>query len=474
MKKASFMAGALALVFTLTGAITSSVRAQTIVPPPNSDPFYVPPAGYASLPNGMILSDRTINAEYLLPFLSTNVTNQLGSAGAALLPAISTLQNLKINAYQVLYKSTDSNNQPVAEVVTILVPQETWSGSGTRPLVAFESAEDSVSNICEPSYTLRAGLLGQPASQASGSQLDMLLGLIPLTEGYAVAIADYEGPQSEWLAGAQAGHAVLDGIRAALHYAPDGLSSTTPVGLSGYSGGGGAGGGAAALRQVYAPELNIVGATVGAASNSDLSVVYKANDGTLEEGILPQAVVGLSRAYPNAGVAQYFNAAGNQLLAAAANQNQCLITQAITFAFDGPLENYTINPSVNLVNSPPGGILFPVNSLVDQPLVPDMPILNYNDEFDGFVPVTGDNEVALKYCKAGANVEVMRTSTPLPFSNGTPVGVVVHGIAAIEGALPALHYLTNRFKGLPPRNDCPYSVLWSVNDGMPYQALNTQ
>ena len=76
-----------------------------------------------------------------------------------------------------------------------------------------------------------------------------------LTMGWAVVVPDYEGPDSQWTAGTQAGHAVLDGIRAALRFGPAGLAGpSTPVGLWGYSGGAQATARATELQPGYAPD----------------------------------------------------------------------------------------------------------------------------------------------------------------------------------------------------------------------------
>lgn len=460
--------GAVLALLSAAAAATFSAQAQSTIPAPGDDPFYVPPAGYQSLPNGSVLASRGIDAEYLAPFFSTSVVSLFGSAAASFAPGFTQLQNLKINAYQVLYKSTDGNGQPVAEAVTVLVPRGPWSGGGTRPVIAYQLDEDSVSVNCEPSYTLRTGLLAQQGGAGSVGQFEVALSLPALLDGYAVVYSDYEGPQSEWIAGLQEAHGVLDGIRAALDYGPDGLTPGTQVGLWGYSGGAGATGWAAEQAQSYAPELNIVGAAIGANPNADVVKLYDKVDGSLVDGFLPMAVVGLSRAFPNAGVAQYLNAAGTQLLAKAANPDVCSIQALVEFAFAGKIENYTVDPAVSLPDSPPGQIIFPSNSLVDQPLTPSMPVLNYHDEFDEIVPVASDDELALKYCAAGGQVEVMRTSTPVPF-----VGLV-HIAGEIEGDYAALNYLGNRFNGLAPRNDCPASVLWSLGDGLPYYPFITQ
>src|SRR5882757_9917908 len=98
MKKASVLGLVLAFVFALTGVLAGRASADVLVPPPDSDPFYVAPAGYASQPNGAVLRDRQIDAQYLLPFLSTSVLSEFGSAAEQFAPWFTELQNLKINA----------------------------------------------------------------------------------------------------------------------------------------------------------------------------------------------------------------------------------------------------------------------------------------------------------------------------------------------------------------------------------------
>lgn len=118
-----------------------------------------------------------------------------------------------------------------------------------------------------------------------------------LGKGWAVVVSDYEGPESQWGAGIQAGQAVLDGIRATQAFAPAGLPPGGPVGMMGYSGGGLATTWAAELAPGYAPELNIVGAAGGGVP-ADLGAVARQVDGGPAAGIYFGAMVGLSRAYP--------------------------------------------------------------------------------------------------------------------------------------------------------------------------------
>ncbi len=60
---------------------------------------------------------------------------------------------------------------------------------------------------------------------------------------------DFEGPKSVFMAGPQAGHAVLDGIRAVKNFGTGGVGAANKWALNGYSGGAQATGWAAELSR---------------------------------------------------------------------------------------------------------------------------------------------------------------------------------------------------------------------------------
>jgi hypothetical protein len=94
-----------------------------------------------------------------------------------------------------------------------------------------------------------------------------------------VLVTDYQGPDDAYGAGRMAGHAVLDGIRAAERLGSTGLAgSATPVGMWGYSGGGLATGWAAELQPSYAPELQVRGVASGG-TPADLKAAAATIDG---------------------------------------------------------------------------------------------------------------------------------------------------------------------------------------------------
>src|SRR3954451_6734610 len=171
---------------------------------PEQDPFYAVPGGIGGLPDGTVLGSREITAY----------------SGPVPMPA---------RAWQVKYKTLDNQGAPTATVTTVMVPTAPWTGTGPRPLVSYQVAEDGVGGKCSASYALRTGL--QPGAQdTSGNALgETAVMRQALGRGWAVAAPDYEGPPSAFLGASLEARETLDGIRAALRFAPAGLGHGTPL-----------------------------------------------------------------------------------------------------------------------------------------------------------------------------------------------------------------------------------------------------
>lgn len=229
--RAALLLGASVLVASTMGGAPAG--ASTTPLPPQSDPFYRPPSGFGSTAPGTILRTREVSA-----------------AAFGALPQ-------KVRAWQLLYRTTDTQGAPEATVTTVLEPDA--AATTPRPLLSYQVAEDSAAPQCAISYQLQQG-----AGNANiVAQAEILLIDAGLQHGWAVTVPDYEGPKSAYVAGRQAGQAVLDGIRATENFTPAGLEGTkTNVGIWGYSGGALASGWAAELQPGYAPELNIKGVAV--------------------------------------------------------------------------------------------------------------------------------------------------------------------------------------------------------------------
>ncbi|HSV37349.1 MAG TPA: lipase family protein, partial [Nocardioidaceae bacterium] len=176
---------------------------------PGVDPFYAPPAGFESLPAGTVLRSREVAVGFL-----GRVPQQ-------------------VQAWQLLYRTCDLNGVPEATVTTVLL-QAGADPAEPRPLVAYQCAIDAVTDRCFPSYALQRG------ARALGAvpQFELLVLAGILRRGWAISVADHEGMGGYFGAAREPGYRVLDGIRAALAFAPLGLEPDNQVGVIGYSGGG--------------------------------------------------------------------------------------------------------------------------------------------------------------------------------------------------------------------------------------------
>jgi pimeloyl-ACP methyl ester carboxylesterase len=405
-RRLAAIAGA-AVMATL--ALTHVAQAQTALPvadanvKPAADSFYTPPAAsyLASVAPGTIVRYRA-------------------------LPASSLWADVK-EGWQIMYRSTNSKDQPVAMVTTLLVPK-TVSTTGKK-LISYQSFYDSLTLNCSPS-----GLT------LNGKLFDKTFYKSALTKGYYVTLSDYEGLESQWIAAKNTGHGVLDSIRAVEGFSKSGLSASTPVGLFGYSGGGFASMWAAELAAGYAPELNIVGAAGGGLPVNPINVAKKV-DGTLFAGAYFGAVVGLSRAYPELDVDQYASDAGKAMIVDAgtrclggtASGNPELLTKYAYKKGTAYLKdpNFLDLPEMQAVNAD--------NTMGKN--IPKMPLYIWEGTVDELMPIADADNLVATYCAGGAKVQYTRLS-------GT--GHVLGAPKLSDG----LAFLIDRFNGKAATSTC--------------------
>lgn len=229
----NFLAASLVAAASVSGLALPATRAKTDNPTvaPDRDPFYVPPSNLSSYQNGQIIWSRPVAP-----------------------PAI---QDPGVGSVaQVLYRTTNTQNESSATVATVFTPSKP---SSDPAILSLQFYEDSSNGNCAPSWSLIKGLSSPNWPTAS---LDMpIIAKWALNLGYHLVIADHEGPNSGFIAGYEEGQAGLDGIRAALSSAS--LPGTSKVVLYGYSGGGHATAWMTNLAPTYAPELNVVGSAHG-------------------------------------------------------------------------------------------------------------------------------------------------------------------------------------------------------------------
>ncbi|CAH2353729.1 putative lipase 5 [[Candida] railenensis] len=401
----------LRLVFA---APTINPRAGLVAP--SDDPFYTPPTGYEDAELGSILRIRKPESPL----------------------AIITLELDLQEVYQILVRSEDTFHQPNAVVATVLVPFNADPGK----LVSFHSAEDTASPNCAPSYAMQ---VDSPASTWITPQAELALIIPLLDEGYFVIVPDYEGPKAAFIAGYQTGHAVLNCIRGALNLGSQiGLNSDAEVVLTGYSGGGFAVAWAAALHPTYAPELSILGGAMGGIPVEPLETA-KNTMGTLFAGFIVAAVLGLSHEYPQLAEElpsllipdqqEYFYSA----------QDICLVEILAFFAY-ATWDQYCIEGD-NVLDNPVVQNITSQNSLLENGLLPTIPLFIYSSEMDEINPIESTDKLYDLYCSNGVNVEYRKDV----FSE--------HIVTVVEGSGLAVNFVKDRFNKVELNPTCQNSTV---------------
>lgn len=361
----------------ISGRAINEARALA---PPSQDPFYQPPAGFESTAPGTVLRSRRIVASFL-----------------TLLPA-------PIEAYQLLYRTTAINGSSIATVTTVfkpLIPKH-------DRFITYNSAYDSSSNTCSPSYAFR---LGADVTSAlfSTASAEFIVMQIYLLSGYIVSSPDYEGFEAAFSPGHLSGMGVLDSMRAVNNFGPTlGLAENPMVVGTGYSGGGLATAWAAALHPSYAPELNVQGWSAGGVP-ANLTNIFEFIDGTVVSGFEPIAIAGLLKpsAY-GAELQPLFNKVitplGRQALELA--NTQCTVPNLIAFPFQSALDPtfQTLGPEI--LNDPTLTPILQKNTLgVNKAETPSAPVLLYHGEPDEVVPYGPAAILNKAWCSYGATVK---------------------------------------------------------------------
>jgi len=215
---------------------------------------------------------------------------------------------LPLSAVQLLYRSTSELGKPTVNVTSVLLPP--LKGL-TSSVLSYQSFYDSLSTEDDPSYAISGG----DPTGGEIAQVESVLVAPALLAGETVVIPDTEGEEADFAAGPVYGYNTLDSLRAALSSPATGLSSTTKIGLAGYSGGAIATEWAAQLAPTYAPEINsdIVGAAMGGVLIDPAHNLKYIEGSSKWASVIPMALDGLSRAF-HLNLTPYLSEYGEELL----------------------------------------------------------------------------------------------------------------------------------------------------------------
>jgi pimeloyl-ACP methyl ester carboxylesterase len=349
---------------TALGVVAATPAAATAATPalpgPFDDSFYLPPSPLPSGNAGDVIRWR---------------------------PSVPLLNLANANAWQVMYLSTDARGQRNAVTGTVLVPKAV--DPAAAPIVGFAVGTQGPAFKCTPSKAVERGTLyDQPA-------VDKLI-----TNGYAVALTDYEGysptTTPTYITGQSEGPAVIDSVRAAQRLPAAGLSASAKVVFQGYSQGGGAAMWAAEKQPSYAPELNLVGVAAGGVPG-DLNAVAAQLDGGIGFGFLAFAAIGLDAAYPELDLDSYLNATGRTELAKA-KQEACVVELLANYAFRKISDFTTTNP----LPTPAWQARLAQNKLGQGTI--RVPVFQYHAAFDEIVATPQAEALMRTYCGKGVRL----------------------------------------------------------------------
>ncbi|ATL72336.1 triacylglycerol lipase [Nocardia terpenica] len=343
---------------------------------------------------------------------------------------------LSIDAWQLSFRSTNTRDEPIAAVTTVMKPRGD-NGGAPRNLLSYEFPEDSNAQYCAPSYVLQQASIPGNITGQFDIPFEFVAPLTALGAGWAVAMPDHEGPDSAFAAGPLGARITLDGIRAVENFAPMGLPGRdTKVGVAGYSGGAIVAGHVSEMRKSYAPEVNIVGVAEGG-NQPDLRKTVELANNNLTSALILSGLLGVAREYPelNQYIQQHMNGFGKALIPV--KNSLCLYSAGIL-----PFMNL-----VGLFDNP--NVLYDTvpNEVFDKirlgHATPDMPMFIYQSNPDWAAPVGPVNTVVNQYCRdPSARVQYVRDN----FSE--------HISLEIIGMPRVLLWLKDRFDGVPVRQGC--------------------
>lgn len=369
------------------------------IPTPDEDPWYADPADLARYAPGDVVRSRVVQTYSLAVPVPVHTT-------------------------QLLYRTSDAQNNPVVTATTVLMPGIPWLGPGPRPLISYQEAIDSLGPQCNPSYTMRAGL-----------QKEIAIISQFLATGAAVAVPDFDGKNNAIMAPSE-GIMVLDGLRAAKR-AGLGLEHS-PIGMWGYSGGGNATASAAEQHARYAPELPIKASAQGGIPGDKAAIAPYAISGAQPQANFTGwlAVLGLARAYPEFDRLLQEELTPDGARIAADLSNRCLYTVVGTTLLR-PMVNYLKNPEI--LQHPVVQKALSEASFGRPENTPDMPILAWHSTTDQLLPAElAWDGIAGSYCERGVNMRYFRVpaSEHLSAEIVPELATVAWVMAVIAGADP--------------------------------------
>ncbi|OIJ28145.1 lipase family protein [Nocardioides luteus] len=370
--------------------------------------------------------------------------------GAGLsIPGIGSLPG---TATRVMYKTTDNNGAPAAVTGAYIEPFAAWGGAGDRPLVVVAPGTMGQGDQCSASLGLERPILFNGRTVSVGYEDIGIYRL--LARGVAVMVTDYVGLGTTdrlhtYVDRVDGGHAVLDAARAARGVPDASVTSGSRVALYGYSQGGGATGSASELAAEYAPDVNLVGAYVGAPP-ADLRATAEGIDGSALVAALGWTINGLAQSHPALQpiLDENLNAKGKAALEDLSTA--CVADGIASYPFQRSSSWTTTGESLDdiIEREPTVQAIMAEQKLGKQ--APRIPVRLATGTQDDIVPHRQARQLAVDWCDRGAKVTYQAVVLP-NLGDGL---ITNHVTPLLADQTAAISWITDRVGGAAAGSNC--------------------
>ncbi|MEU6078637.1 lipase family protein [Micromonospora sp. NPDC047074] len=426
------VAVAAAACLGVSGAPASAAEAEPVVSRGVTIPaFYHPPAELPAA-NGTLIRHEPLPLGLSIPGLDGRP-----------MPGTAT---------RLMYRSTDSNGQPVGVTGAYIEPWAAWRGTGPRPLVAVASGTMGQGDQCAPSMALQFPLTLRGDTVSVGYEALAIYRI--LATGSAVVVTDYVGLGATdrlhtYVNRLDQGHALLDAARAARAVPGATVTPDSRVGLYGYSQGGGASAAAAELQPGYAPEVPLAGTYVGAPP-ADLTSVIKGIDGSALAGALGWSMNGFAQSDP--ALREVVETNINPTGRAALKDMSTMCVGDVLFSYGFANSTRWTNSGRSLGDiiaaSPEAKAALDRQRIGN--LKPAGPVRLATGVHDDIVPHRQARQLAVDWCRKGGNVTYEAVSLP---NLGDKI-LTNHLVPLITDQGDAVSWLTDRLAGRTAGSNC--------------------
>lgn len=275
-----------------------------------------------------------------------------------------------------------------------------------------------------------------------------------LSTGAAVVVTDYVGLGATdrlhtYVNRVDEGHAMLDAARAARSVPGASVTASSRVGMYGYSQGGGASAAAAELQRTYAPDVPLVG-TYSGAPPADLTEVTKGIDGSALAGALGWSINGFAQTAPALRdvVEANLNDAGRKALKDISTT--CVGDAILGYGFTKSTKWTKNGKSVGeIIAGEPAAQAVLDDQRLGR-LKPTGPVRLATGTQDDIVPHAQARQLALDWCKKGADVTYKAVRLP----NLGDKLLTNHLVPLLTDQGDAVDWLTDRLKGKAAGSNC--------------------